>query len=485
MAITAGSEILASDFIDTSAGAGDAGKGVKLNASGQISKTMTPDWRTTTTTSSATPTINTDSYDRLTLTAQAVDITSMTTNLSGTPIDGQKLQVRITPTARSGGLTYVASSTTNNSSTTITINKPTGTVDGDIMFAVITRITGGTFPSGVPSGWTLLKQRSASNAWALYYKIAASEGASYVWTYDASVNLDGHIFTYRGGFNPTNPIELDSISDTQYQTSDTTVRAASVGIIKANSPLIFIGMYNDTGITFTKPSVPTSGWVEDFDSAGSMASSRHEVCSFVWSGSGETGNVDATVSSNTTTVKHAFMVALNPEIDVTWGASYSEIGNDLPTKLYGPNATTIDFQYNSANSKWETIGEDNSRWQNTAIGTTTKDMSATTDTTIAHGLGKKPKKVKLTAVLSSSSSMSYSKAILATFNNTRTQVSAYVYADTSSGTGEGAGTTFRISVDTTNYQEGLIYADTTNIKIIWTKTSSPTGTASLMWEAEI
>ena len=51
------------------------------------------------TTSSATPTINTDDYDFYHLTAQAVDITSFTTNLSGTPTTDQRLHIAITGTA--------------------------------------------------------------------------------------------------------------------------------------------------------------------------------------------------------------------------------------------------------------------------------------------------------------------------------------------------------------------------------------------------
>jgi hypothetical protein len=51
------------------------------------------------TTSSATPTINTDTYDIYKLTAQTVDITSFTTNLSGSPIDGDCLVIEITGTA--------------------------------------------------------------------------------------------------------------------------------------------------------------------------------------------------------------------------------------------------------------------------------------------------------------------------------------------------------------------------------------------------
>lgn len=55
--------------------------------------------RTGTTTSSATPTINTDNVDFYSLTAQAADITSFTTNLSGTPTEGQTLWIAITGTA--------------------------------------------------------------------------------------------------------------------------------------------------------------------------------------------------------------------------------------------------------------------------------------------------------------------------------------------------------------------------------------------------
>jgi hypothetical protein len=55
--------------------------------------------RTGTVASDATPTINTDNVDFFSITAQTVDITSFTTNLSGTPTDGQTLWIAITGTA--------------------------------------------------------------------------------------------------------------------------------------------------------------------------------------------------------------------------------------------------------------------------------------------------------------------------------------------------------------------------------------------------
>ena len=86
-------------------------------------KRVTP--RVSTTTSSATPTINTDNVDQYGLTAQAVNITSFTTNLSGTPTNGQKLWIYIVGTAArtiSWGASFEAS-TVALPTTTVTTNR--------------------------------------------------------------------------------------------------------------------------------------------------------------------------------------------------------------------------------------------------------------------------------------------------------------------------------------------------------------------------
>lgn len=64
--------------------------------------------RTGTTTSSATPTINTDNVDEYYITAQTEAITSFTTNLSGTPTLGQGLFISVIGTA-ARGITWGAS----------------------------------------------------------------------------------------------------------------------------------------------------------------------------------------------------------------------------------------------------------------------------------------------------------------------------------------------------------------------------------------
>lgn len=68
-------------------------------------------------TTNSNPTINTDLYDQFHITAQGSGIVSMTTNLSGTPVDGQRLRIRIKGTA-SRAITWGASFTGTLLSTT-------------------------------------------------------------------------------------------------------------------------------------------------------------------------------------------------------------------------------------------------------------------------------------------------------------------------------------------------------------------------------
>ena len=83
-------------------------------------KRITP--RVNTITSSATPTINTDTTDIFTITALAAAITSFTTNLSGTPTTGQKLEIRILDNGTARAITWGASFVTRG------VTLPTTTV---------------------------------------------------------------------------------------------------------------------------------------------------------------------------------------------------------------------------------------------------------------------------------------------------------------------------------------------------------------------
>ena len=96
----------------------------------EVNGTILGRWvpRVGSTTSSATPTINTDNVDVYKLTAQAADITSFTSNLSGTPVDGDILEIQITGTASRAitwGSSFVSTTvtlpTTTSGTATLTV----------------------------------------------------------------------------------------------------------------------------------------------------------------------------------------------------------------------------------------------------------------------------------------------------------------------------------------------------------------------------
>lgn len=83
--------------------------------------------RVTSIVSNATPTVNTDNTDFVTITALATAITSMTTNLSGTPTNGQKLRYRIKDDGTGRAITWGASFASRGATlpTTTVANKVT------------------------------------------------------------------------------------------------------------------------------------------------------------------------------------------------------------------------------------------------------------------------------------------------------------------------------------------------------------------------
>jgi len=111
-------------------------------------------------------------------------------------------------------------------------------------------------------------------------------------------------------------------------------------------------------------------------------------------------------------------------------------------------------------------------------GAVTKDISSTTSTTIAHGLGATPTLVKVTGTFSSDSDDTISYAT--TVYSASTQSSASFVKN---GTIESSGASFIFYKTTGAYSTGAITVDSTNITIAWSKTSTPTGDINLIWEA--
>lgn len=121
---------------------------------------------------------------------------------------------------------FIASATTQNSGTgtsSLVINKPTGTVQNDLMVAIMYAAGPGSTTWTGDTGWTEVCDLGSSPFLRIAYKVAgASEGSSYTFTASATTaNLSGSILTYRYGTYDTiagafttgaNPLVLTSIS---------------------------------------------------------------------------------------------------------------------------------------------------------------------------------------------------------------------------------------------------------------------------------
>ena len=210
--------------------------------------------------------------------------------------------------------TFVATTRNYNSSfsTNLSINKPTWTANWDIMFLHILSLYSLSSPTPTVSWWTKLWQ--GRSTYELWYKIANNEWASYTIEWNQNIKWTAVIATFRWWFNTEDAIDV--FSNTIYDTSNTTLRAASMTVWVTNSPLLFFGwLYSTSSKTFTKPTSPTTDWVEHYDWWDTDSDIWSEICSMTWTSSGSTGNIDATISASVDN-KHAFAVALNPES--TW-----------------------------------------------------------------------------------------------------------------------------------------------------------------------
>ena len=218
----------------------------------------------------------------------------------------------------SQAISFVAASTIDTSSDTAsvascTVTKPTGTADNDIMFALLKTPNEAITP---PSGWASFgspiadTDTGSGQKFTLYWRVAASEGTTYQWTWTTGTRAGCSIYTYRSDFNTSGPVDVTS--NTSYETSDTNARVASMTTTATNEAiLLFAGQHvSATQSCSAHPSSPTT-FTEDADAWNGDSRFHRCVSNGTWSSSGATGAMDITLS-NTTTSKHGFGVALKP-----------------------------------------------------------------------------------------------------------------------------------------------------------------------------
>lgn len=167
-------------------------------------------------------------------------------------------EVIITAGGGGGGggtsLFRAASYGSTNSGTSLTLNVPAGTVNADVMLAIITVSGGSGSTITTPAGWTLVRRddNSTSLSTLVYSKVASSEPASYAWSFNgASLFSAGGIVSY-SGIDTTNPIDVSGVP-TISGVSSTAVIAASANTTSANVIVVAYGAGTNGAYTSTPP----------------------------------------------------------------------------------------------------------------------------------------------------------------------------------------------------------------------------------------
>ena len=118
--------------------------------------------------------------------------------------------------------------------------------------------------------------------------------------------------------------------------------------------------------------------------------------------------------------------------------------------------------------------------------TTYNIATASGNQVIAHGLGKTPKKVRLSAkIVEGAGDLSYATSSEGAYDGI-TNSCIYTYID-DAGNSTVNGNTSNIAVVNTQSGTGgsaIATVDATNITLAWTKAGSPTGTVYLLWEVQ-
>jgi hypothetical protein len=218
--------------------------------------------------------------------------------------------------------------------TSLTINKPAGVVNGDVMVASISFVLSGMTFTSLPAGWTQVRvATNGGSGVAVFVKAASGEPASYTWGTSGASNLAGGISAYIGVDNVT-LVDAENGGGLANFTSVTTVTPATMLVVssfKANAGV---------AITWTPP----PGMNERVDRVSAAATfTSVEQADALWAPAGASGNRIAVPSDSTQPVAAA-TVALRPALALVGTATAAIVSPATATLIsssFATNAVTF------------------------------------------------------------------------------------------------------------------------------------------------
>lgn len=250
----------------------------------------------------------------------------------------------------------------------LSCNKPTGTVDGDSMLAIISYADANS-PSP-PAGWTLLDSETTSTHSYEYWKIASSEGSSY--TFDSGLIAGASIAIISfANSHPSSPIDKHSVN-TDASANTTATGTAITPTAAPGGVLVFI-VASDNVLTVSGYAVANNNptWTEqtDFDTAGAQIAVATGSYDFVTT----TGAPTATLSGSFDCA--VYMVAIKPT-DPTIAAGFTT-ATAIPTPAVSSAQTVAPSAFSAtAAVPAPTVAQADPKWHNTSKNTASPTNTA-------------------------------------------------------------------------------------------------------------
>lgn len=144
---------------------------------------------------------------------------------------------------------------------TVTVTKPSGTADGDYLVATCGTRNG---TCSAPAGWTSVGEVTYdTNRSTIFYRIASSEGASYIFTNNGGASgIAVGITAITGAATGTAPTYAGQANASSSTATAPTITPA------ANSLIMLVCSGNSSSISFSAPAIATSdpGLTEQYES---------------------------------------------------------------------------------------------------------------------------------------------------------------------------------------------------------------------------
>lgn len=248
--------------------------------------------------------------------------------------------------------------------TSVNINKPTGTLEGDVMVAAIS--LSGSQSITAPAGWTLVL--SGNNGTDVqvdtYYKPAgASEPSSYSFSWTTSTRAAGGILSYDG----VDTVNTLDVTGTNATGTGTSVTSTSITTINRGDMLIDVYAINSTlGSSYTPP----SGMTERIDlasPAGLFTPVTLGVAEQTFNSPGSTGTRSATSAQSGDWTAYMFALrAAEPTLEQSAYRFSVNADNNNPSFI-ADNLTAADDRvrgtaFDSINSMFFTVGDNGANW---------------------------------------------------------------------------------------------------------------------------